>query len=306
LSVWRPVAIQPVAPSQIGCRMRENGRPRVSTVVSVHQTMRRTRSSKSFAMSSKLRASGNVCSFAMGGASLLRRAEERKGTRVARLASMRPPGCWPALLALFLAAPALAQPDRGAFPLEDRLQLIVLPRSLIAIDGRTGGQREEALDLGEQVLSQRADGRVGIALTDRRILAIATSSGSFQEARFARGEALATEPELGDRVALFVTNRRLIGFDGGSGNLVETRLGPREFVIGTAIANSVAIAATSRRALGLSPFRGGFFEVRLGLDERRTSLTASGDVATLATEDRILTFRAASGSWEERTLGLGH
>jgi hypothetical protein len=217
---------------------------------------------------------------------------------------MRSPGCWPALLALLLAAPAGAQ--LGAFPLEDRLQLIVLPRSVIAIDGRTGGQREEALDLGEQVLSQRADGRVGIALTDRRILAIAAGSGAFQEARFARGESLATEPELGDRVALFVTNRRVVGFDGGSGNLVETRLGPREFVIGTAIANSVAIAATSRRALGLSPFRGGFFEVRLGLDERRTSLDASGDIATLSTEDRILTFRAATGSWEERTLGLGY
>jgi hypothetical protein len=268
--------------------------------------MRRTRSSKLFAISWKLLASVKGGSSVARGPRLRRGAAERKRPAVANFAGMRPSGCWPALLALLLATPALAQPDRGAFPLEDRLQLIVLPRSLIAIDGRTGGQREESLDLGERVLTQRADGRVGIALTDRRILAIATGSGSFQEARFARGESLAAEPALGDRVALFVTNRRIVGFDGGSGNLVEVRLGPREFVIGTAIANSVAIAATSRRALGLSPFRGGFFEVRLGLDERRTSLSATGDVATLATEDRILTFRAASGSWEERTLGLGY
>lgn len=215
-------------------------------------------------------------------------------------------GWWPALLALALATPAVADPDRGAFPLEDRLQLFVLPHSVLAIDGRTGGQREEALELGERVLTQRADGRVAIALTDRRILAIAAGSGAFQEARFVRGETLVAEPALGDRVALFVTSRRVVGFDGGSGNLVETRLGPREQVVQTAVANSVAIAATSRRALGLSPFRGGFFEVRLRLAERGVSLSASGDVATLVSGDRILTFRAASGSWEERLLDLGN
>jgi hypothetical protein len=215
-------------------------------------------------------------------------------------------GWWPALLAFVLATPASTDPHLGAFPLEDRLQLIVLPHSVLAIDGRTGGQREESLELGEQVRLERADGRIAVALTDRRILAIAAGSGAFQEARFVRGEALVADPAVGDRVALFVTTRRVIGFDGGSGNLVETRLGPREHVIDTAVANSVAIVATSRRALGLSPFRGGFFEVRLGLDERRAALSARGDIATLATRDRILTFRALSGSWEERLLGLGH
>ena len=52
-------------------------------------------------------------------------------------------------LVLLLAGsgPALAQPDRGAFPLEDRLQLLVRPHSVLAIDGETGGQREEPLDL---------------------------------------------------------------------------------------------------------------------------------------------------------------
>jgi hypothetical protein len=210
------------------------------------------------------------------------------------------------VLLLVLAGAAWAGDSRGAFPLEDRLQLIVQPRSVLAVDGETGGQREEALELGERVLSQGADGRVGFAITDRRVLAITAGSGAFQEARFGRGEALATPAVLGDRVALFVTNRRLIGLDGGSGNLVEARLGPRERVERSAIANSVAVAATARRALGLSPFRGGFFEVALGLDETELSLAASGDMATLTTDQRILTFRAATGSWEERRLGLGN
>jgi hypothetical protein len=216
------------------------------------------------------------------------------------------PGWLPVLLALALAGGAFAEDFRGAFPLEDRLQLIVQPRSVLAIDAETGGQREESLELGERVLSQGADGRVGFAVTDRRILAIAVRAGSFQEARFGRGESLSTHPALGDRVVLFVTNRRLIGFDGGSGNLVEARLGPRERIVRTAVANSVAVAASARRALGLSPFRGGFFEVSLGLDEREVSLAATGDLATLTTDQRILTFRAATGSWEERRIGLGN
>jgi hypothetical protein len=211
----------------------------------------------------------------------------------------------PALLMLVLASAAFAGDLRGAFPLEDRLQLIVQPRSVLAIDGQTGGQREKSLELGERVVSHGTDGRVGVAVTDRRVLAIAVGSGAFQEARFTRGETLATPVSLGDRVALFVTNRRLIGFDGGSGNLVEARLGPRERIERTAVANSVAVAATARRAFGLSPFRGGFFEVSLGLDEGERSLSATGDIATLSTNKRLLTFRAATGSWEERRLGLG-
>jgi hypothetical protein len=213
---------------------------------------------------------------------------------------------WLALVLAFAGdGAALAEHDRGAFPLEDRLQLLVRPRSVLMIDGETGGQREEALELGERVLAQGVDGRVAFAVTDRRILAIAAGSGSFQEASFSRGEALATPVALGDRVALFVTNRRVIGFDGGSGNLVETRLGPRERVRRTAVANSVAVVVTTRRALGLSPFRGGFFEVPLDLDEVEAEPSASGDIATLVTGERILTFRAATGGWEERQLGLG-
>jgi hypothetical protein len=214
-------------------------------------------------------------------------------------------GWLPLLLALALPAAAAADPDTGAFPLETRLQLLVQPRSVLMID-ETGGEREVNLELGEQVQTHGVDGRVAFAVTDRRILAIAARAGSFQAARFGRGESLAAPVSIGDRVALFVTNQRVIGFDGGSGNLVESRLGPRERVERTAVADSVAVVTTRRRALGLSPFRGGFFEVPLDLDEERTSLVATGDIATLTTSQRILIFRSATGSWEERRLGIGY
>ena len=210
------------------------------------------------------------------------------------------------LLALLLATPTFAQSGPGNFPLETRLQILLRPHSVLALDAVTGGEREEPLGLGERVLSNRTDGRVGFVLTDQRILAIAVGAGSFQQTRYGRGESLTNTPSIGDRVALFVTTQRVLGFDGGSANLIETRLGVRERVLETAVADNVAIVLTSRRALGLSPFRGGFFEVPLGLDERIASLVATGDVATLTTVQRILIFRADTGNWEERQLGLGY
>ena len=56
---------------------------------------------------------------------------------------------------------------------------------------------------------------------------------------------------LGDRVALVLTSRRAIGFDGGSGNLVEYRLGPRERLLTNRVGENVAAwssYAAARRA----------------------------------------------------------
>ena len=152
----------------------------------------------------------------------------------------------------------------------------------------------------------RQRGRVGIAVTDRRLLLVGVSSAAWQTARFRHGEQLLEEPMLGDRVVLVLTNRRALGFDGGSRNLVESDLGPRERPLVRAVGANVAIVATARRALGLSPFRGGFFERTLQLNEQLQTAAASGNLATLTTSRRLLTFKAASGQWSERNRGLGH
>ena len=76
------------------------------------------------------------------------------------------------LLTLLTAALAAAQqPDE--VPLADVLEVLVLDRQLVAVDARGGGQRELALRLDERVLWTGARGRVGVALTDQRVLAVA-------------------------------------------------------------------------------------------------------------------------------------
>ena len=204
---------------------------------------------------------------------------------------------------LLTAALAMAQrPDE--VPLADLLEVLVLDRQLLAIDARGGGQKAKPLRLAERVSWTGARGKVGVALTDQRILAVAVGSGAWQEADLHRKETLPTEALLGDRVALVVTSRRAIGFDGGSGNLVESRLGVGERLQVARTGQNVAVVVTDRRALGLSPSVGGFFETALRLEERLESVNAGGNLATVTTNRRVLIFRAPSGSWEERRRTL--
>jgi len=209
------------------------------------------------------------------------------------------------VLACALAAGAFERFDpRSQVPLGPLLEVIVVPRSVLAIDATTGGEVEERLELGERVVWHDSRGRVAAAITTRRLLAVATNSAAWQELDFRLSE---THPEtvlLGDRVGLAATSQRVVGFSGGSGNLVESSLGPREKVLRRAVGENVAVLVTDRRALGLSPFVGGFFEIPIQLAERIEGITAKANLVTVRTQRRLLIFRATTGSWESRSRTL--
>jgi hypothetical protein len=214
--------------------------------------------------------------------------------------SMRRPGLAVALLSITLAVPFATRANRDSAVLEPQLTVQVLDRQLLAIDAEGGGARSARLERGEQVLYTRQQGRIGVVVTNRRLLAIATRSGAWQEARLRQRESPPADVILGDRVALALLATRAVGFDGGSGNLIESSLGPREVVRDSATGQNVAVVVTDRRALGMSSDRGGFFEVPLRPSERIESLDAVANVATLQTSDRLLIFRGETASWEER------
>jgi len=192
----------------------------------------------------------------------------------------------------------------GDVPLGDLLQIVRTPRALLALDAEGGGDTREALERGETILWTGSRGLVGMALTDRRILGVRTRSAAWQTTRWRQGERRPAEAELGDRLALLATDRRLLGFDGGSGNFVEVTVGPRERVLETRVSANLAVAVTSRRALGLSPFSGGFFETPLRVGESVERLDLASEIATLTTSRRLLVFRGRTGAWSERRLEL--
>jgi len=220
------------------------------------------------------------------------RAARRRGRAVALAAG------------LGLAAFAAGAAGPGDTPLGDLLQIVETPRALLALDAEGGGDNREALERGETVLWKGSRGLVGVALTDRRVLAVRTRSAAWQTTRWRRGEEPARAAALGDRVALVTTERRILGFDGGSGNLIESSVGPHEEVLDRRVGANLAVVVTSRRALGLSPFVGGFFETALRVGESVESVETGSEIATLTTSHRLLVFRGRTGTWSERHLEL--
>jgi len=206
------------------------------------------------------------------------------------------------LLALVaVSTQARAQDVPGEVPLADVLEILAVDRELLAIDAAGGGQTVARLRLDEVVVWKGARGKVGVVITDQRVLAVATQSGSWQEADYGRTELRPESALLGERIALAITSDRVLGFDGGSGNLVEQRLGPREKFVAARVGENVAVVVTDRQAIGLSPFLGGFFSVPIGLKDQIESISAESNIVTLTSSRQILIFRATTGTWEERT-----
>jgi len=220
-----------------------------------------------------------------------------------RRAAMRVPGLLLApLLCVLVLATADTRAQRPLNPdeaLEDSLEILVLPREIAAVDAFGGGRISERLERGEVVLYTDARGRIGIAITDRRILAVSTRSGFWQATRIRRTEKPPARALLGGRVAVLATEKRALGFVGTSSALVESSLGPREWVLDAVAGQNVAVLVTSRRALGVSARSGGFFELPLRVGEETVSLSALANHVTLQTTNRLLIFRGPGGSWSE-------
>jgi hypothetical protein len=214
--------------------------------------------------------------------------------------------CRSLLCSLWVAlaiAPALAHAQRtrgDQVPLGDLIEIVVMDDEILAVDAESGGSSVVRRQLGESVLWTGTRGRVGLVITDRRVLGFAPRAGGWQEAPYERSEAPPHDAQLGDRVAVIILRQRVLGFLGTVGRFVQTRLGPQEDLRTVQVGANVAVLVTSRVAIGLSPEAGGFFSTRLQLRERLTEVTARSNLATVQTNQRVLVFRAPTGTWAER------
>ena len=208
------------------------------------------------------------------------------------------------LLWLWIAAafaPALANAQRASdFPLGDLIEIVVMDDEILGVDAESGGSSVVRRRLGEPVLWTGVRGRVGVVITDQRLLAITPRTGGWQEAPYERGESPPRSAELGDRVALIVLRNRMIGFLGTVGRFVQVRLGPNEDLRAQSVGANVAVLVTSRSAIGLSPEAGGFFSIRLQVRERIATVSARSNLATVHTDQRVLVFKSPTGTWAER------
>jgi len=189
-------------------------------------------------------------------------------------------------------------------PLEDQLEIVVRERELLAVDAWSHSVAAVDFERNEVLLSTAVRGRIALAITNRRVLAAIPGTSNWAERRFQLSESEPVRVVLGDRVALIATDRRVLGFEGVSGAWSERGLGPREAVLAAESGTNVAVAVTRTRVLGVAAIGGGLFETDLGIREEAQSLRVHGSFATVTTRLRILTFRAPGGGWQSTDLSF--
>ena len=187
----------------------------------------------------------------------------------------------------------------GDVVLEDMLSVDHIGRSLYAFDSLSGGRNKFDLDLKEKVIFLGSRGRVGLVVTNRRLLAIAAGQGGWRVQPLQLAEQGRTEQWISSRVALVVTPKRIIGFDAGTSTWLEVGVGPNEVVEQARVGSSTAIVLTDNNAYGLSPDAGGFFVQPLQIHEKIESVSANASIGRVLTSQRLLIFKAGTGAWSE-------
>ena len=195
------------------------------------------------------------------------------------------------LCAVALASPAGAE----GFELEDTVSVVAIDRNLVAY-GANGRTSKLRLELGERLRWSGSRGRIGFAVSNRRIFGFRANRG-WSERTLRSGEISPDRPEIGPRLALFVTSQRAFAYDG---QWREESIGPQEVVSRSSVGSRVALVVTSRRALGVSPGGAGFVPIRLGIHERIESARTLASGAELTTSQRLLFFSGAGAGWSER------
>ena len=211
---------------------------------------------------------------------------------------------WPVLAALWLAAPAESADlapgaDAGDVVLEDVIEVQVLDREVFAFDALGSGRIRLRLDEDEKVLWTGSRGRVGIAITNRRLLGASPEASFWREADLRLAETVPDQALLGGRVALALTQQRALAFAARTAKWVAAEIGPQEEVLLHRAGESTGLVITPRRALGFSANLGRFFEIKLRIHETIEDVRAGAQVATVTTSQRILVFRSPTGVWGE-------
>jgi hypothetical protein len=208
----------------------------------------------------------------------------------------------PLLFSAQLAGAQLVEPEE--FVPDDVIHVQLVGRELYAFDGNGSGRKSERLLRDEELLWKGQRGRIGVAITNQRILAATPTTSSWRAERFRVEEQAGERAWVGPRVAVFLTDRRALGFHSSGSNWVEANLGVKEKVLDAKVGNGPAVVVTNRRLLGLTPLAAAFFEQTLELKEEVASVDMSAAAGSVTTDRRVLVFLASTGRWTSQRLPL--
>lgn len=210
---------------------------------------------------------------------------------------MRPLSRFSAPLAIFLALARVALAEPGV-QIEDRIDILQTQRRLIAVDAAGRPVSELDLEVGEEVLAVRSEGRLGVASTSTRLLGFRSGAPSWVELRYRISESPSERLYLGERVALVTLPERIVALTASSQSWLEIGLSPGERAESVFSDSNLGAVVTSRRAIAVSD-RTAFVEIGLGPREQVETSSTSDSSISLMTQRRLLVYRAGSARWIE-------
>jgi hypothetical protein len=162
-----------------------------------------------------------------------------------------------------------------------------------------GSPSQIRLEPKEKVLFLGAKGAVGAALTNRRFLAISDTSSGWKEIRVRGEDGAPFEVELGAHVAFVVTRKRILEFDGLSGLMSEFRFRASESILSSGVQERIGVFVTNVRAIGFAAGSAQAAEQQLQIHEAFETLRVLAATATVRTSRRVLVFRSSTGLWHD-------
>lgn len=182
---------------------------------------------------------------------------------------------------------------------KEYLQLQINENRILAFSGKKPPVSVD-LDVGEEVRSHEEEGYVGAVLTNRRFLAISSLSGEWLSEPLLLGEENIGDITVGEKVAMLVTERRVVGFTYRRDRFVKYQIPVGDLVIAKDAGENYGVVVMSDRAAGLSSETGDFNEIIFDIDETFRSLETATTFATIDTDLNIYSYRGSSGTWSTR------
>ena len=190
----------------------------------------------------------------------------------------------------FGGAPAFAQ---GRFT---DVLVSVVKNKVVAVNGV--GPSEIDTGVGETVVSTKAFGLTGLAITSTRLLGFSSQLRHWGEQPLGVDEHV-NRSEVLRELCVVATDRSLYGFQETLAHWTAEGLGMSERVQELRAHGHVALAVTTERVVAFSAFMSRFHAMPLQGDELVQGIENTGDAVLVKTSRRTLMFRSRMSGWTE-------
>lgn len=180
----------------------------------------------------------------------------------------------------------------------DQVQITVLEEKVVAVSSGRGGAIIQRLMPGEKVLQSGAEGLMGFALTNRRILGLSARTRIWVIRNLKPGEGALKGVDAGDQVVLVVTNLGAYALSPAALDWAIASFMAGEGLVNSKVGNNIGLVATIRRVLGFSVSLGRWSFQNLLAGEKVTEVAVSDVTATVRTNYNLVIFNSATGEFE--------